>query len=124
MLALMWRSFLFVLLLAGCGTPPEQLVTVAAGVGIGSITILHRTPFDALWSLITGKDCSAVRMDRGETYCRPEEPPPAPPPFCTMGLGAVDCWTDPALLNHPTEVADGPRVLTPAQEANRTRTWP
>ena len=29
-----------------------------------------------------------------------------------------------ALPNRPPQVADGPNVLTPEQEANRTRRWP
>jgi hypothetical protein len=80
---------------------------------------------DAVYSAITGKDCSIVRMEQGKSYCRPVEPPPDAPPYCTRSLGVVDCWRDPASLpNRPPEVADGPHVLTPAQEANRTRRWP
>ena len=57
--------------------------------------------------------------------CRPEEPPPPAPKFCTRSLGVVDCWVDPAALSdQPHEVADGPRVLTPLQEADRTKRWP
>jgi hypothetical protein len=37
----------------------------------------------------------------------------------------VDCWQDPMTVrNHQPEVADGPRTLTPAQEADRTQRWP
>ena len=40
-------------------------------------------------------------------------------------LGLANCWRDPASLpDHPTELGDGPRVLTPEQEADRTRHWP
>jgi hypothetical protein len=54
-----------------------------------------------------------------------QEPPPPLPKFCTRSLGVVDCWADPtALSNQPHEVADGPRVLTPLQEADRTKRWP
>ena len=66
-----------------------------------------------------------VRLDQGKSYCRPVEPPPEPPPYCTRSLGVADCWRDPASLpDHPPEMADGPRTLTPAQEADRTRGWP
>ncbi|HVC62223.1 MAG TPA: hypothetical protein VND19_17905 [Acetobacteraceae bacterium] len=111
-----------VLLLGGCQADPLMLTAVTAGVTAGSVAVIQRTPFDALWSLVTGRDCSAVRLDRGETYCRPVEPPPAPQPYCTRSLGVADCWTDPA--GQPRELGDGPRTLTPAQEANRTRRWP
>lgn len=111
--------------LCGCGASPEQLVSGLGGLGIGSIVVIGRSPFDAVYSAVTGRDCSVVRLDRGQTYCRPVEPPPKAPPFCTRSLGVVDCWKDPGSLpGHPRPVADGPDTLTPAQEENRTRTWP
>ena len=113
---------LLCLLLLGCQANPVELTTVVGGVAVGSIAVLHRSPFDAVWSLLTGRDCSIVRLDQGQTWCRPVEPPPAPPPYCTRSLGTVDCWADPA--GKPPQVADGPNALTPAQEADRTRTWP
>lgn len=121
----MRRCLLPLLLLTACGMTPEQGLTGAAGTMIGSIAIIHRSPFDAVYSLITGRDCSIVRLDENKSYCRPVEPPPEPPRFCTRSLGVVDCWMDPAKLPAPQqEVADGPRVLTEQQEAYRTRRWP
>ncbi|HET8997345.1 MAG TPA: hypothetical protein VFN42_11815 [Acetobacteraceae bacterium] len=113
---------LLLLLLAGCQASPLTLTTVVGGVTVGSVAVLHRSPFDAAWSLLTGRDCSVVRLDQGKTWCRMPEPPPDPPPYCTRSLGTVDCWADPA--GKPPEVADGPRSLTPAQEADRIRSWP
>jgi hypothetical protein len=119
----MLRILLAAMLLAGCGATPEQVLTGIGGAGIASIAILHRSPFDALYSVLSGRDCSVVRLDREETYCRPLEPPPEAPPFCTRSLGTVDCWIVPP--GPPRrEVAYGPRTLTPAQEADRTRRWP
>ena len=109
------------LLLGGCDAATEGV----AAVTVGSVAAIGRTPVDAAVSLVTGKDCSVVRLDQGKTYCRPTEPPPDAPPYCTRSLGVVDCWKDPAAVpNLGPDVADGPRTLTPAQEANRTRTWP
>lgn len=113
---------LLTLLLPACQANPVELTTVVGGVTVGSIAVLHRSPFDALWSLATGRDCSVVRLDEGKTWCREPEPPPAPPPYCTRSLGTVDCWADPK--GQPPQVADGPSTLTPAQEADRTRHWP
>lgn len=111
--------------LAGCGVSENLAATMAVGANAGSVAAIHRTPFDAVYSLVTGKDCSAVRLDRGQSYCRPEEPPPGAQPFCTRSLGVVDCWQQPDLLpGQPRGVAEGPWRLTPAQEANRTRGWP
>ncbi len=121
----MVRALSLVLLLAGCGASPEELTAVTVGAGVASIATIHRTPFDAVYSLISGRDCSIVWLDQGNTYCKPAEPPPEPPRYCTRSLGQVDCWLEPARLpGQHREVADGPRVLTPQQEEDRTRRWP
>ena len=115
---------ILLLLLAGCVTP-EQAATIGVGVTVGSFAVIQRSPFDALYSILSGKDCSLVRLDQGKSYCRPMEPLPEAPPYCTRSLGVSDCWRDPASLpDQPPQVVDGPRTLTPAQEADRTRSWP
>lgn len=116
---------LLALLLAGCHVPPAEPSGALLAANVAVIPIVHRDLFDAVWSTVTGRDCSIVRLDRGQTYCRPVEPPPSPPPYCTRSLGVVDCWKDPGRdPNIAPEVADGFPPLTPAQEANRTRRWP
>ena len=107
--------------LTGCATPAEHLVPPAAAIGVASIAGIQRSPVDAVWSLLRGRDCSVVRLDRGESYCRPEEPPPEAAPVCTRSLGVVDCWDQPPAGRQG--VADGPAALTPEQEAHRTRRW-
>lgn len=118
------RLLPLVLLLAGC----EAAVPVTGGLAaanIGSLMVIGRTPLDAVVSAVSGRDCSAVRLDRGQGYCRPEEPPPAQPPYCTRSIGRVDCWRAPPLaLPLPPGVADGRAVLTAEQDAQRTRRWP
>jgi hypothetical protein len=119
------RYFAFLLLAAGCAATPEQLATGVAGAGVGSIAVIQRSPLDAVYSALSGKDCSIVRLEQGKTYCRPTEPPPEPLPYCTRSLGVADCWRDPASLpDHPRDLGDVPHPLTPEQEANRTRRWP
>jgi hypothetical protein len=111
--------------LAGCGVTPESWVTLLGGVSVASVAVLGRTPFDAVYSAATGKDCSLVRMEQGKSYCRPEDPPPPAPVFCTRSLGVVDCWQRPDELPwRQRQVADGPTTLTAEQEAYRTRQWP
>ncbi|MGH7067882.1 MAG: hypothetical protein ACREFO_01300 [Acetobacteraceae bacterium] len=111
--------------LTACGVAWTTPVGAAAGVGLVSVIVLHRTPFDLLWSLASGEDCSIVRLDRGLSYCKPREAEPPQLPYCTRTLGWVDCWSDPlAFINPPQQVADGPYKLTPAQEKNRTNRWP
>ena len=112
------------MLLALAACDPASLGATAA-VGVGSVAVIGRTPVDAAVSLASGRDCSVVRLDRGQSYCRPEEPPPAPPPYCTPSLGRVDCWREPPLaIPLQRGVADGPTALNPEQEAHRTKRWP
>ena len=116
---------LLCLLPTACGVPWTEPVAAVAGADLVSVMVFKRDMFDLVWSGLTGRDCSVVRLDRGETYCRATEPPLPLPPYCTHTLGEVNCWTSPAVLpNPPPGVADGPTQLTPEQEANRTRTWP
>ena len=119
------RHLLILLLLAGCGARPSRWCPAAALFSIGSIAVIQRSPFDALYSVLSGRDCSIVRLDQGKSYCRPVEPPPEPQPYCTRSLGVADCWRDPGHFpNLPPQLADGPQTLTPAQEADRTSSWP
>jgi hypothetical protein len=119
------RHLLVALLLAGCGLTPEQALTGAGSGAIGSITILQRSPFDAVYSMASGRDCSIVRLEENKTYCKPVEPPPEQQPYCTRSLGVVDCWADPAKLpNRAPQVGDIPHGLTPEQEADRVKGWP
>lgn len=107
--------------LAGCIEPAG----IVLGASAAAVPVIGRTLPDAAVSVLTGLDCSLVRLDAGKSYCAPQEPPPVPPAVCTRSLGTVDCWSNPQALGVPyTEVADGPRALTPAQEAHRTRRWP
>jgi hypothetical protein len=105
------------LLLCGC-------LETAALVSAAGVPLIGRTAPDAVVSTLVGRDCSIVRLDAGKTYCAPEEAAPAAPAICTRSLGVVDCWKNPKDLGAAyTEVADGARALTPAQEAHRTRSW-
>jgi len=113
------------LLLAGCGAAAAIDVPILAGVAVGSVVIFHRTPVDMLVSVATGRDCSVVHLDKGDWYCRPRERPPERPEFCTRSLGTPDCWSNPENVRpRQREIADGPRTLTPDQEAERTSWWP
>ena len=118
------RILAVLLPLAGCGGA-DVMAGAAVGVSVASVATIQRTPIDAVYSWWTGRDCSAVRLDQGRTYCRPMEPEPEPPAFCTRSLGAVNCRKDTGgLPAHLRGVADGPVGLTAEQEADRVRTWP
>ena len=116
------RALLLLLLftLPGCAEP----VIALAAAEVGSVVVVGRGSADIGVSAISGRDCSIVRLDRGQTYCAPVEPPSAPGPFCTRSLGVVDCWINPEALPAPQRpVADGP-TPTPAQEQYRHARWP
>ncbi len=113
------------LVLGGCGFNFGESVGIGALVSGASIVVFGRAVPDLVYSTVSGRDCSVVRLEQGKTYCRPIDPPPVPPRFCTHSLGAVDCWANPEDLPPRTpQVADGPSTLTPEQEAYRTRRWP
>ena len=111
--------------LAGSTSGCLETLAIATGVGVAAVPLVGRTVPDIIVSGLSGKDCSLVRLDAGKSYCAPQEPAPAKPLVCTRSLGTVDCWRNPEALGVAyTEVADGARSLTPAQEADRTRRWP
>jgi hypothetical protein len=119
-----WVVFPLGLVLAACHPAATPLVAVAAAEA-ASVAVFGRGGFDLVYSAVSGRDCSIVRLDKGESYCKPKELPPAPPRFCTRTLGVPECFADPAFLpDHPAPLADGPTRLTPAQEKNRTAAWP
>ena len=117
---------LFALLaLAGATSGCLDIAATVVGVSVAAVPLIGRTLPDVIVSGISGKDCSLVRLDAGKSDCAPQELAPARPVVCTRSLGTVDCWRNPEALGAAyTEVADGARGLTPAQEANRTRRWP
>lgn len=102
------------LALVGCGGT-ESALPPAAAVGGASVALIGRTPVDVAVSAVSGRDCSIVRLDRGQPYCAPPAPTPAEAaasaaaPVCTRSLGAVDCWTVPPWATPPHRpVADVP----------------
>lgn len=108
--------------LAGCVS--ATVAPVAAGLG-ADIAIFHRSLPDMLYSALTGRDCSVVRLDRSESYCRAVDPPVPPGPYCTRSLAGVDCWANPERMpGIPVQVAQGPHELTPEQERARLARWP
>ena len=115
------------LLLAGCGSagaPGAPLLAVPAAIEGVSLVTMQRGVGDTVVSLLTGEDCSYVRLAKGQTYCASDPPPPVQP-ICTRSLGKVDCWTTPPVASPPyRNVRDGPYELTAEQERTRASRWP
>ena len=114
------------LAVAGCGADMPLAAGAFAIAEVASIPVFGRDIGDLIYSGVTGRNCSVVRLDQGLSWCKPQEPPPLEPTYCTRSLGTVDCWINPeTLIPLPSRgVADGPATLTPAQEVNRTARWP
>ncbi|MCX5614933.1 hypothetical protein [Bombella saccharophila] len=75
---------------------------------------------DYLASKVTGRQCQAGYLEEGEDWCAPPERTPPPQPYCTQSWNGVDCWARPELTpNMAHEAYEGPRGLTPEQNANR-----
>ncbi len=107
-------------LLSGCALAAGAV----AGADAASVAVFGRGIVDGGVSAVTGKDCSIVRLDRGQNYCAPRERLPAEPLFCSQTLGTVTCWSNPDIfVQPPHELAD-----TPAMTAEQTRSvlarWP
>jgi hypothetical protein len=102
----------------------EAPVGALAGAELASVTVLGRGLLDVGVSAISGRDCSIVRLDRGETYCAARFPAEQPQPFCTRTIGTVTCWENPALLPAPqSELGDTPPP-TEDQLRYRAARWP
>ena len=119
------RAALLLLLagLSACAYPATPL-SALAGAELTSVTVLGRGLVDIGVSAVSGRDCSIVRLDRGETYCAARFPAEQPQPFCTRTIGTVTCWENPALLPAPqTELGDTPPP-TEDQLRYRAARWP
>lgn len=115
----MW--LMLMLGVSGCSPAPWG---VLAGVDVVSIAVFGRGVGDIGVSAVSGRDCSVVRLERGQTYCAAQEAAPAPGPFCTRSLGTADCWEDPGNLpGRYSGVGDAPPP-TAAQERYRRARWP
>lgn len=117
------RSMCLMLILVVSACSPEPW-GVLAGVDVVSVAVLGRGVGDIGVSALSGRDCSVVRLERGQTYCAARDVAPVPGVFCTRSLGTVDCWDDPANLpGRYGGVGDAP-APTAAQERYRRAPWP
>jgi hypothetical protein len=101
--------------LGGC--VPDAQLGPAAAVQIGSTMLIGRGPAEAVFSLLTGRDCSLPNYAAEGQLCRKEEAPAAPR-YCTRSLGVVDCWTVANPYGPQRGVAD-----TPNRPAMQYRRW-
>jgi hypothetical protein len=117
-------ALLALLLPAGCGIAPGVLYGSMAGANAVSVAVIGRDIADATVSLARGQDCSVVRLDRGQSYCKPVPGPVEPPVYCTRSIGAVDCWREPPETVPPRRGVADQAVLTAQQQEYQARRWP
>lgn len=78
-------SLMLCLLAGGC----------VAAVGAGTVALTDKTPVDHVVSLVSGKDCSLVRRQRGLAYCVEDEITLPVRVHCYPTLGEVNCYAAP-----------------------------
>ncbi len=73
--------------ISGCSVIP----TFAAAEGVSTV-LTKKTVTDHIVSLARGKDCSTIRVDRGQSYCVEDEINPPVNVYCYRTLGSVSCY--------------------------------
>ena len=107
-------------LLCACGPEPVEALAAAEAA---SVVVFGRGVIDIGVSAVSGRDCSIVRLDKGQTYCAPKEQP-FQEAYCTRTLAAVDCWPSPAILPVPRPGVGDTPAPTAEQERYRAAKWP
>lgn len=80
--------------LAGCAMIPP-----IAGVEGVSAVLTKKTVTDHIVSFSSGKNCSTIRVGRGQSYCVEDEVNVQPRVFCYRTLGSVSCYKNPDPYN-------------------------
>jgi len=55
----------------------------------------EKTMADHAISLASGKDCSLIRIEKGQVYCKEDELTPRPNLYCYRQLAGVTCYNRP-----------------------------
>ncbi len=76
------------------------LLLLGACTGYGaaegiSIMSTKKSLSDHVVSIYSGKDCSTLRIERGDTYCVEDEVEPKVLVYCYRTLGRVTCYDRP-----------------------------
>lgn len=89
----------------------------AVVASVSSLMTTGKTVPDQVISLAARKDCSVLRRQRGRTYCREDEPNPAPNVYCFNNLGGIECYSRPV---DPTGLR---RTVIGQNDHNYTQKW-
>lgn len=89
---------------------PRDVMKTAGNLSVVSTALTmgtDKTITDHLVSLKTGKDCSTVRVEQNRTYCKEDEPNPAPTVHCYPSIGDVTCYAQANPARQPDERIGG-----------------
>jgi len=88
-------SLLTVFSLGACGPLVSASIPGAAQVDILTVMGTDKTVVDHVVSLSSGKNCSAIRLEKGLHYCEEDEPQIQQNIYCYNTLGSVTCYSRP-----------------------------
>ena len=57
-----------------------------------TVITTDKTITDHAVSFASGKDCSTIRLERGQSFCKEDEVNPEPTVHCFGTIGGVDCY--------------------------------
>ena len=81
---------------AGCSTPMTiSGAPAVAQFDVFSVVGTDKTIIDHLVSYTSGKDCSFVYVEKGNRYCKEDEPVIKPQVYCYSTLGRATCYETP-----------------------------
>ena len=83
-----------ILFLAGCAG--SGFVPGAAQLEGVSVVVTQKPFTDHIVSFFSGKNCSTIRREQGQTYCEEDElQPGAAKVYCYRAIGGVTCYYRP-----------------------------
>ena len=92
------RKYLFLLPVCALGACGPLITAGTPGLAqVEFLTVMgtDKTVVDHIVSLSSGKNCSYVRMEKGQYYCEEDEPKVQQNIYCYNTLGRVTCYTRP-----------------------------
>ncbi len=80
------------LVLGGCGGLAASGTPGLAQIDFLTVMGTDKTVIDHVVSVSSGKNCSSVRLEKGEVYCEEDEPQVKQNIYCYRTLANVTCY--------------------------------
>lgn len=85
-------ALLSLLLLSGCGGAAATGVPGLGQLEMFTVMGTDKTIVDHVVSASSGKNCSSVRLEKGDYYCEEDEPKVVQNIYCYKTLASVTCY--------------------------------